>query len=165
MANLHIDIMTTAKSVLELVFPQTRATTVASSAICKNQDVIGIGIMCRSGFLPPVADSVYSKLGGIPAGSYANKALVATKVIDTVWEGNTFGIGRKIMIQNRDGLLTPDSARMKKRSDQFPAFAIHTDDRKFIGCKIFNLGSGVFFPVGAVQRLLLVSCHRGLNPQ
>ena len=105
--------------------------------------MICIRIMNRSSFLPPMTNSIHSELGGIPACTNANKALVAAKVVDAVRNGNTLGIGRKIMVQNPDGLLTPNSARVIKRPDQLPTFGVHTDDGKPIHCKILNLGSNV----------------------
>ena len=68
--------------------------------------------------------------------------------------GHALGIGRKIMIKNLDGVLTPSTAGLVKRSDQFTAFGIDTDYGQAIGGVVLNLGSDV-------SKLLIALTGRG----
>ncbi len=47
------------------------------------------------------------------------------------------------MIEYTNGLLAPFAPWLMKRSDQLPAFGIHTDNRQPLGGVIFNLGADV----------------------
>ena len=112
MTDLHTKPIAITKSDLKLIFPQTRAIAIAASAVSKNEQMIGIGIVIRSGFLPPGTDGVYGKLGGITACSHAYKPLITAKVIDTIRDGHALSVGRKIMIKNLDGVLSSICGRV-----------------------------------------------------
>ena len=47
------------------------------------------------------------------------------------------------MVQDGNGVFTPNSPRLIKRPDQLTAFGIHADDRKIMNGIVPNLGSNV----------------------
>ena len=88
MADLDLKPEMVAESKLQLMLPQTGAIAVASATVGKHEQALGSGIVSRAGFLPPSAYSRYGELGGVVAGTHANKAFIAAKIIDAVGNGN-----------------------------------------------------------------------------
>ena len=133
MAHFDTKVEAIGKRNLKLMLPKPSTITVASPAVGQYEQMIGVGVFDRTDHLPPVADGSHGKFGGVTACAQVDKSLIAAKIIDAVRDGNPFGIGRKIMVKHRNGLLVPLTSGLMKRSDQLAAFGINTDHRQAIG--------------------------------
>ena len=135
MTHLDTQLEAIGKSDLELMLPKPGAITVATSGVGQNEQILGVWIFDRTDLLPPNADGSHGKLGSIPACAQVDKALVATKIIDAVRDGNARSIGWKIMVKDCNGLFVPCSSGLMKRSGQLAAFGVNADHRQNKGIR------------------------------
>jgi hypothetical protein len=143
MAHLDTKIETIGKRKLELMLPKTSTIAIASPAVGRYEQVIGIGVFGRTNCLPPAADGSHGKFGGVTACAHVDESFIAANIIDAVRDGYPLAIGGKIMVKYRNWLFAPLATWLMKRSDKFPALGIHTDYWQPIGGIIFYLGANL----------------------
>lgn len=141
MAHLYTKIETIRKGDLQPMLPKSDAISVTSTAVGQNKQSIGCRILNRADLLPPIADGCHGEFSGIAACAQIHEPLVAKKVVYAVRNGDSLGIGGKIVVQHRSRLLTPATFRLMKRTDKFTTFSIHTDYRQPFSRIIVDLGA------------------------
>lgn len=106
-------------------------------------ETIGVRILDRTVHFPPIADGSHGKFRGVTACAQVDKSLIAAEIVDAIRDGDPFGVGWKVMVEHRCGLLSPAASGLMKRSDQFATLGINTEHRQSMGSVVLNLGADV----------------------
>ena len=116
---------------LQFDFPQPDAVAVGTAAIGRHHKSLGLGIALLTHGLPPSADGVDRKRGGVVVGSHAHPAGVVMNIVNPVRHGPLqFGINEVMDIdQLRLALGAPLPTVVLEIAHQFLLFRIDRDDR------------------------------------
>ena len=90
----HAHAEAVAEGVLQLVLPETRAVSIASAAVGKDEQTMGARILSCAELGPPRTDGIDCELRGVAGRADRNKSLVPEGVIDAVGYRNPVGIRR-----------------------------------------------------------------------
>lgn len=129
MADRHLHAEAVAEGVLQLIFPQARATPIAAAAIGKDKDTIGVRIDPHAKLGPPSMNGIHGELRRVTGRAHADEAMIPEGIIDAIGDGDAIGIGRKVMIEDFQRFATPSAAGLMEPSDQFAALGIYADHR------------------------------------
>ncbi len=77
MADFDLKAKAVAEGNMELMFPQASPVAIASTAIGKDEQAVGIGIVTRTRLQPPRTDRIYGELGSVATGDNTYKPLIA----------------------------------------------------------------------------------------
>ncbi len=89
MADLDFKAKVVAEGNMKLMFPQASPVAIASAAIGKDEQAVGIGIVTRTRLQPPGTDGINGELGSVATGANTYKPLIARKIINAIGDGNT----------------------------------------------------------------------------
>ncbi len=81
-----------AEFFLKLRAPNTRAGAVAAATIGENQKAFALLVTLLAFVLPPRDDTIDSKCGSLSRRSDDNKATVCNGVLQTIGNGDAFGV-------------------------------------------------------------------------
>jgi hypothetical protein len=68
---------------------------------------------------------------------------ISRKIMNPIGDGDTFGIGREIMIKNPNRTLSPSATGLMEKTDFFPAFGIDTDHGHPLSHIVMDLASDI----------------------
>ena len=111
-ADFHMQTESVTKRDLELMFPQASSVAVAASAVSQDKQMVGIRVLPGSDLCPPGANRVHGELRRVTGGTHADEPVVTVGVVDTIGDGNPFGIGRKIMVKDFNEVTAPSTSRL-----------------------------------------------------
>src|SRR5207244_11954021 len=72
---------------LRMVFPCTGAVPIAPTAVCTDQQGVGLGVAMPTHSLPPSPDTLDGKLSSVVGDSNVHEAFVALRIIGSVVNG------------------------------------------------------------------------------
>ena len=79
-------------------------------------------------FQPPPADGIHREFSSIVTGSYTNKALVSTRVVDAIGDTYALSVRRKIMVKDFYAVTAPSASVFWEGSNELAFFGINADN-------------------------------------
>ena len=129
MANRNLQVILVGP-LLQFSFPESRAMTIAASAVGGDQQLACIGILFSSPSFPPTSDRTHSKLRSVGRRADANMPAFAGYVVYSVGDRSALGIAWKVVDGNLVRLLSPQSSCVFEIADQFGVFSVYADGRQ-----------------------------------
>jgi hypothetical protein len=126
-ADLDLKSEAIAESDLQPMLPKPGSIAIASAAIGQDEKSIGLRVAVQTDLSPPPANGVDGELGSIGAGTDTDEALIAGKVVDAVGDGDAFGIGGEVMIEDPDRTSTPFLSGLVEGPDQLATLGVNAD--------------------------------------
>ena len=126
---------------LKLQLPQSDATSIASTAICGDEQILGMGVCMTTNNLPPATDCLYCKRSRIMIRTYAYPTRVGSDVVNTIWIGAARFFD-KIMNLNfyRFPFWSPGLSIVFETANQLLFFGVDRNYRIGINQPLSNLG-------------------------
>ena len=120
---------------LELGLPQPAAGAVAAAAVCGDDQAVGGEVACFAHLLPPAADRVDGKGGGVVIDPNAHPTAIRADVIDPVRDGLAQLRDQEIVGPHRFGLAlgAPCPARVLEIPNQLLLLGVDRDRRLTLG--------------------------------
>ena len=120
-----------ARQLLQRHFPQTAAAAVAATPVGHDQQLPGMRIMLGAHLVPPTADGLQGKPGGIVIHADTHPPLILTPIGHAVGNGLAQRLIHEIMHLDLFGLSprSPLLAAVTEQADQFLLPGIHRDHR------------------------------------
>jgi len=143
MTHLHLKPHTVTEIDMKAMLPQTGSVSVAAATVGKNEQAVCMWIVVRSRLRPPGAYGIYRKLGCVTCGPNTHKTFISRKIINPIGDGDTFCIGREIMIKNLSRMLSPSATGLMEKTDFLPAFGIDTDHGHPLSHIVMDLASDI----------------------
>ena len=113
---------------LKLLFPQSRAVTIAAAGIGQDQQLVRRREGRLSFRLPPGGNRFDGKLGCVRRTTDIDIALIVEQVVDAIRHSSTESVLLEVMHVYVRGRLTPAASRVLEIADQLLFLRIHADN-------------------------------------
>ena len=107
------------------VLPCARATTIATSTVCKNQEVLRVWILFHSAAHPPQVDCVDGESRRLKTASNDHESQVLQGIIDAIWDSTPSSVTGEIMIVDLVCLFLPRLAVIFEFPNQLFLLAVY----------------------------------------
>ena len=114
---------------LQVLLEDIVAGTIAAAAVAEDENGGGLRIKVTTIGVPPMAETIASKLGGVMASTYVHVADVADDIVQPVRDNDALGKAGEIVIQYPLFGLRIEASLTIEVAQVLFLFGIHTDDR------------------------------------
>jgi len=114
---------------LQFTLPKPGPMTVATTAVCGDQQFLGIGVLFRSCMFPPLANRADGKLGRIGRRADRDVPSLVRNVVNAVGNCTALGVAGKVVNRNRVRFLPPQGSPVFEIPNQFSVFRVHANHR------------------------------------
>lgn len=115
---------------LKFRLPGSGTTAVAAAGIGKDEQPPAVAVTRGALALPPSCDGMSGEGSGVMGDSDEDGAAISQQIVDAVRNGDTDGIGTKIVIVHVDRRAIPLDAVIFEVADQFSLFGVDADNGK-----------------------------------
>ena len=114
---------------LEILLEDMVLGVIATTAIAKNKDRVGVLVNTATMIAPPRPEVIAGKFTGVVTGTQSEMSDIAFQVVKPVGNHQASGVVAIIMIPRPNRLITVSPTRSKEIAQKLLLFGIHAKDR------------------------------------